>query len=180
MNQIEDQHDIHISKRQKTTHECKLCYVDPCSATLKCGHEMCTECCIKHFRKTVNCPFCRAVICEKEDRTDEYKQIISDELHDKYNLLDYDPITEMTMYQFLKFKGLNRKDSREIIDGIKDRCLEMFKASEEYIETLSTIQEDWEDQWDSSESSESENNSDLDPEYQDKSEKPESKYQEKK
>jgi hypothetical protein len=155
--QIEEQDRC---KRQKKTHEpekeesheCKLCYVESSSAILKCGHEMCTECCIKHFRKTVNCPFCRTVICEKEDRTDEYKHIITDELHDRYILLDYEPIKEMSMYEFLKFKGLNRKDAREIIDGIKGRCLEMFEASEQYIETSSSIKEDWEYQWDSSES----------------------------
>jgi hypothetical protein len=172
-NQIEDEYR---SKRQKTTHECKLCYVDPCSATLKCGHEMCTECCIKHFRKTVNCPFCRAVICEKEDRTDEYKQIISDELHCQYKHLE-DEYTNLgrhndanfTMYEFLKFKGLNKKDAQSIIDSIKDRCLEMFKTSEEYTETLSTIKEDWEHQWDSSED---------ESEYEDE-DKSESKSQEK-
>jgi hypothetical protein len=56
------------------------------------------------------------------------------------------------MYQFLKSKGLNKKDTKEIISSIKDRCLEMFKTSEEYTETLSTICEDWEEEWDSSQS----------------------------
>jgi hypothetical protein len=157
-NQIEDE-DQHRSKRQKTTDECKLCYLEACSAKLKCGHEMCAECCIKHFRKTVKCPFCRAVICEKEDRTDEYKQIISDELHyeykhleDEYKNLGPNNDANFTMYEFLKCKGLNKNNAKEIIASIKDRCLEMFKTSEEYTEILSTIREDWEDEWDSSES----------------------------
>ena len=154
MNQIEDDDR---SKRQKITHECKLCYVEPCTTILKCGHEMCAECCIKHFRKTINCPFCRAVICEKEDRTDEYKQIISEELHSEYEHLDdkykdKNTYASFTMYQFLKIKGINKKDAKEIISSIKDRCLEMFKVSEKYIEILSTIKEDWEEEWDSSES----------------------------
>ena len=153
MNHYEDET---ISKKQKTTHECKLCYVEQCSATLKCGHEMCAECCIKHFRKTVNCPFCRTVICEKEDRTNEYKQIISEELHSEYEHLDdkykdKNTYASFTMYQFLKIKGINKKDAKEIISSIKDRCLEMFKVSEKYIEILSTIKEDWEEEWDSSE-----------------------------
>lgn len=143
----QNKEDENISKKQKTTHECKLCYVEQCSTILKCGHEMCAECCIKHFRKTINCPFCRAVICEKEDRTNEYKQIIKDDLQDIYQYLNYDPIKEMTMYEFLKFKGLNKKDAIEIIDSMRDRCLEMFKSSEEYTEILSTIEEDWEEQW---------------------------------
>ena len=156
MNQIEDEHS---SKRQKTIHECKLCYVEPCTTTLKCGHEMCAECCIKHFRKTINCPFCRAIICEKEDRTDEYKQIISEELHNKYGLPEND-IQYMSMYRFLKFKGINKSISREIIDTIKDRCLEMFKVSEEYNEILSTIKEEWEESWNSTED-ESEDDSEF-------------------
>jgi len=159
MDQIREDNQDRL-KRQKTTHdtnECKLCYVELCSVRLKCGHEMCAECCIKHFRKAVNCPFCRAVICEKEDRIDEYKQIISDELHSEYEHLDdkykdKDTYASFTMYQFLKSKGLNKKDTKEIISSIKDRCLEMFKTSEEYTETLSTICEDWEEEWDSSES----------------------------
>jgi len=147
-NQMEDENR---SKRQKTTHECKLCYVEPSSAILNCGHEMCAECCIIHFRKTVNCPFCRAVICEKEDRTDEYKQIITDELHYKYGNPE-DHQEYMSMYRLLKSKGINKNDARVIIDTIKDRCLEMFKAAEEYTETLSTIEEEWEEGWDSSDS----------------------------
>ena len=161
MNHSEDHDNKDGSKKQKTTHECKLCYVEQCSATLKCGHEMCTECCIKHFRKTINCPFCRTVICEKEDRTNEYKQIIKDDLQDRYQYLDYDPIKEMTMYEFLKFKGVNKKDAREIIDSMRDRCLEMFKSSEKYTEILSTIQEEWEEQWDSESDSEYEDESEF-------------------
>ena len=115
MNQNEDHDDIYRSKRQKTD-ECKLCYDNQCSAKLKCGHEMCAECCIKHFRKTVNCPFCRAIVCEKEDRTDEYKQIISEELHAEYEHLDdkykdKNTYASFTMYEFLKSKGLNKKES---------------------------------------------------------------------
>jgi DNA-directed RNA polymerase alpha subunit len=169
MDQIKEDHDNKDgSKRQKITHECKLCYVEQCSTILKCGHEMCAECCIKHFRKTVNCPFCRAVICEKEDRTDEYKQIIKDDLQDRYEYLDYDPIKEMTMYEFLKFKGVNKKDAREIIDSMRDRCLEMFKSSEEYTEILSTIQEEWEELWDSDSDSDSEDEAEFKSQYEEK------------
>jgi len=99
------------------------------------------------------------VICEKEDRTNEYKQIITNELHSEYEHfgtnytrnVDTDNY-DFTMYEFLKFKGLNTLDSREIIDSIKVRCLEMFKSSENYTEILSTIEEDWDNEWDSSDS----------------------------
>lgn len=158
MNQIKDQH---TSKRQKTTdehhnHECKLCYVETCSSVLKCGHELCSYCCIKHFRKNTLCPFCRAVICEKEDRTNEYKQIIHDELHNTYKMLDYEPIKEVTMYEFLKFKGISRRDAKEIIDSIKDRCLEMFITSENYTETSESIHDEWTNEWDSCHSDDTE------------------------
>lgn len=177
MNHSEDHDNKDGSKKQKTSHECKLCYVEQCSTILKCGHEMCAECCIKHFRKTINCPFCRTVICEKEDRTDEYKQIITEELHyeyehfeDEYKNLGND--AHFTMYQFLKIKGINKKDAKEIIASIKDRCLEMFKVSENYIEISSTIKEDWEEQWNSSED-------ESDPYESESEDKSEFKFEEK-
>jgi len=140
------------SKKQKTSHECKLCYVEQCSTTLKCGHEMCAECCIKHFRKTINCPFCRAVICEKEDRKRDYKKLIADELHCIYTHGNYEN-KEMSMRGLLRFKGLNNDDTEEIIDAIKDRCrcLEILTNSEKYTEY---------------QPSDSDNNSDNDSEWE--------------
>jgi len=138
------------SKRQKTTDECKLCYNNEYSTILKCGHEMCAECCIKHFRKTINCPFCRTVICEKEDRKREYKKLIADELHCIYTHGNYEN-KEMSMRGLLRFKGLNNDDTEEIIDAIKDRCLEMLTYSEKYTEY---------------QPSDSDNNSDNDSEWE--------------
>ena len=34
-------------------------------AILECGHMMCMTCAISHFRLKHDCPFCRAVVCEK-------------------------------------------------------------------------------------------------------------------
>ena len=35
------------------------------AAILGCGHMMCMTCAISHFRLKHDCPFCRAVVCEK-------------------------------------------------------------------------------------------------------------------
>jgi len=129
------------SKRQKIYEECKLCFHEIISTTLKCGHTMCSECCIKHFRKSENCPFCRTMICEKEDRTDEYEHIITSDLNTKYRYFDYNN-KSMSMYDFLKFKGINKQDANEILLCIEDRCHEMFIESEKYSESLFPISED--------------------------------------
>jgi hypothetical protein len=123
------------SKRQKINEECKLCFHEIISTTLKCGHTMCSECCIKHFRKSENCPFCRKMICEKEDRTDEYEHIITSDLKTKYHYFAYDNKL-MSMYDFLKLKGINKQDANEILLSIEDRCHEMFIESEKYSESF--------------------------------------------
>jgi hypothetical protein len=45
---------------------CSICS-DPftSAAILECGHMMCMTCAISHFRLKNDCPFCRAVVCEK-------------------------------------------------------------------------------------------------------------------
>jgi hypothetical protein len=129
------------SKRQKINEECKLCFHEIVSTTLKCGHTMCSECCIKHFRKSEKCPFCRTMICEKEDRTEEYEHIITSDLNTKYLYFDYNN-KSMSMYDFLKFKGINKQDANEILLCIEDRCHEMFIESEKYSESLFPISED--------------------------------------
>jgi len=132
------------SKRQKINEECKLCFHEIVSTTLKCGHTMCSKCCIKHFRKSENCPFCRTMICKKEDRTEEYRSLIKDELYSRYYYEAYNNKL-MSMYEFLKFKGMNKQDANEILHSFEDRCVEMGIESEKYSETLFPISEDDED-----------------------------------
>lgn len=168
MNQIE--HD-NRSKRQKTIDECKLCYDNQCSTILKCGHEMCAECCIKHFRKTINCPFCRAIICEKEDRKRDYKKIIADELHCIYTHGNYEN-KDMSMRGLLRFKGLNDDDTEEIIDAIKVRCLEILTNSEKYTEYQPSDSDNDSD-------NNSDNDSDNDSEWESCEDKSEIKSEEK-
>ena len=129
------------SKRQKIYEECKLCFHEIVSTTLKCGHTMCSKCCIKHFRKSENCPFCRAMICKKQDRKEEYEHIITSELKTKYHYFDYNNKL-MTMYDYLKLKGINKQDANDILLSIEDRCHEMFIVSEKYTEPLFPISED--------------------------------------
>lgn len=140
------------SKRHKINEECKLCFHEMISTILKCGHTMCSECSIKHFRKSENCPFCRATICKKDDRTKEYRSLIKDELYTRYYYPEYNDKL-MSMYEFLKFKGMNKQDANEILHSFEDRCVEMGIESEKYSETLFPISEDDEDDIDSSNSS---------------------------
>lgn len=45
---------------------CSICSDAFTSASiLECGHMMCMTCAISHFRLKNDCPFCRAVVCEK-------------------------------------------------------------------------------------------------------------------
>ena len=45
---------------------CSICSDPLTSASiLGCGHIMCMTCAISHFRLKNDCPFCRAVVCEK-------------------------------------------------------------------------------------------------------------------
>ena len=45
---------------------CSICSDPLTSASiLECGHIMCMTCAISHFRLKHDCPFCRAVVCEK-------------------------------------------------------------------------------------------------------------------
>ena len=45
---------------------CSICSDAFTSASiLECGHMMCMTCAISHFRLKHDCPFCRAVVCEK-------------------------------------------------------------------------------------------------------------------
>ena len=45
---------------------CSICSDALTSASiLECGHIMCMTCAISHFRLKNDCPFCRAVVCEK-------------------------------------------------------------------------------------------------------------------
>jgi len=45
---------------------CSICSDALTSASiLECGHIMCMTCAISHFRLKHDCPFCRAVVCEK-------------------------------------------------------------------------------------------------------------------
>jgi hypothetical protein len=81
------------------------------------------------------------MICEKEDRTEEYEHIITSDLNTKYRYFDYNN-KSMSMYDFLKFKGINKQDANEILLCIEDRCHEMFIESEKYSESLFPISED--------------------------------------
>jgi hypothetical protein len=45
---------------------CSICSDPLTSASiLECGHIMCMTCAISHFRLKHDCPFCRAVVCDK-------------------------------------------------------------------------------------------------------------------
>jgi len=45
--------------------ECVICFeIMKGSAILECEHKMCIHCCLKHFHKNKNCPFCRKQIIE--------------------------------------------------------------------------------------------------------------------
>ncbi len=133
--EVELEFNQNKSKIQKINEECKLCFHEIVSTTLKCGHTMCSKCCIKHFRKSENCPFCRTMICEKEDRTEEYDHITRSDLNTKYRYFDYKN-KSMSMYDFLKFKGINKQDANEILHSFEDRCHEMFLESEKYSESF--------------------------------------------
>ena len=54
-------------------------------AELECGHKMCVQCCIKHFRKKESCPFCRKIICVKEGNLEEIQEIIDNVVDASYS-----------------------------------------------------------------------------------------------
>jgi len=123
--------------KNKENNECLVCFSKSNTKSitkLECGHSLCIICCIKHFRKNENCPFCRKIICKHEDRTEEFEDIIHDEMTCEYYYENYND-KEMDMYDFLKFKGLNENDAEEIIDSCTDRCMEMLKNTQKYRES---------------------------------------------
>jgi hypothetical protein len=138
--------EMEFNKKQKIYElkECKLCFHAIISTTIKCGHTMCSECCIKHFRKSDNCPFCRVVICKKKDRIKEYRSLIKHELYIRYYYEEYNDKL-MSMYDFLKFKGINKKDANEILHSFEDRCVEMGIESDKYNEELYSDDDDDDD-----------------------------------
>lgn len=143
MKRIEESHDEdeHKSKRQKTIH-CLLCYDDN-SIALSCDHRMCLLCSIKHFRKSETCPFCREVICKKEDRTKEFQKIITNEL-DHY--IDHENNKEISLYDDLRIKGLSKPHANEIIYSIKYRIMNMLNNTDSYTE-FDDSNFEFEDDW---------------------------------
>jgi hypothetical protein len=135
------------------SHECQICFENT-PIELECGHKLCLQCCIKHFRRNESCPYCRKIIYPNEDRTKEYETAIYNEMYCEYT---YDDEKSMDMNKYLKSKGMKKKDRIEIIDSIVDRCLEVCKLMENYTSYDSDNESDNE----SDEDSDSVNSSDY-------------------
>ena len=100
-------------------------------AELECGHKMCVQCCIIHFRKNDRCPFCRKMIAYHKKITDEeIENIIEIEMLEDYYYEKYHK--DMDLYKFLKLKGLNKNKIEEVIDAFSDRCVEMCRIIKDY------------------------------------------------
>ena len=117
-----------LEMKELEMNECQICY-EKNKIELECGHRLCLDCCIKHFRRNESCPYCRKMMYPNEDRTKEFEHAIYDEMECEYT---YDEEKPMSMYTYLKSKGVKRKDRAEIIDSIVDRCLEVCKLMQTY------------------------------------------------
>ena len=105
----------HIKKEKN---ECTICFENQSNTPLECGHSLCLQCCIKHFRKNENCPFCRKTICRYENRKQEIDDAIRNQMETVFVFEEYNK--EMDTYEFLKFKGIKKEDIKEIISVFRD------------------------------------------------------------
>ena len=113
----------------KMKEECIICSEKMKGTTvLDCGHKMCTICCIKHFRKNENCPFCRKLICEKVE--DDYEDMIDTVLETRYTTRH-----NLSMFDFIieKINGEEPIDciAFDILNEIKLTCLDTIMLSHE-------------------------------------------------
>jgi len=135
---VKNKRKIASKKRiQKNINECGICFDNISKTTLECGHKMCVQCCIKHFRKNENCPFCRKSICPHDNRLKEIDDAIEIEMNTEYMFEDYNK--EMDMYEYLKFKGIQEKDAEEIVETFRDSIHEICDTLQNYTDELSDV-----------------------------------------
>jgi hypothetical protein len=117
--------------------ECKTCVIctnDMKSVSLlECGHTMCINCTISHFRVNNVCPFCRANVCERPTNRVMMENATLDALvtenlqsthESRFSLSMNDYIRNRLIYYKTDGSGLNLRDiTRSIVHEIK---LSMF------------------------------------------------------
>lgn len=136
-------------KKQKVDNEpeiCVLCSDELCNTKLKCGHELCVECCIKHFRKNEKCPFCRVDICPHENRKEEIRDLLHKEMECIYDFEFGNYVKSMNTYDYLKMKGVARWDLDKIYDLFVDIFDDVYKQLQNYSETNDEEEEDNEEE----------------------------------
>jgi hypothetical protein len=117
----------------KMREECVICSEKMKGiAELECGHKMCIQCCIKHFRKKETCPFCRKIICSKDKPMEiqEYQTTVD-------NVLDasYSSRHNLSMFHYM-IEKIGSNDpidcvAFDILHEIKLTCLDAIILSHE-------------------------------------------------
>jgi len=113
----------------KLREECIICSEKmKGTAELECGHKMCIQCCIKHFRKKETCPFCRKCICAKEDES--YEEVVDSVLDSQYSTRH-----NLSMFNYI-IEKIGSNDpidcvAYDILREIKLTCLDAIFLSKE-------------------------------------------------